>query len=64
MGCVHDVRSRGLCQIVELADCRPVVEVEVEWRFILKCVQPLRHLGRDRLELYILKSNFFNDRID
>ena len=51
-------------QIVELADCRPIVEFEVEWRFILKYVKPLRHLGRDRLDLCILKSNVFNDRVD
>jgi hypothetical protein len=64
MGCIHDVRSCGLRQIVELANCRPVVEFEVKWRFILKCVKPLRHLGRDRLDLCILKSNVFNDRVD
>jgi hypothetical protein len=39
MSSVHDVRFRGLCQVVELADCRPVVEIEVKMRFILKCVK-------------------------
>ncbi len=64
MGCVHDVRSRGLCKIIELTNCRPVVEFKVELRSILKCVKPLRHLGRDRLDLCILKSDVLNDRVD
>ncbi len=51
-------------EIVELADCRPIVKFEVEWRFILKCVKPLRHLGRDRLDLCILKSNVVNNRVN
>jgi hypothetical protein len=36
MGGIHDVRTSDLSQVVELADHRRIVEVEIKSRFFLE----------------------------
>jgi hypothetical protein len=33
---IHDVRTSSLSQVVELADHRPIVEIEIKNRFFLE----------------------------
>jgi hypothetical protein len=54
----------GLSQIVELADHRLIVEVEIECRFFLEGMQMQGDLGWNKFGLGILDPDVFNDEIN
>ncbi len=60
---IHDVRTSGLSQVVELAKHRPIVEVEIKNRFFLESMQTKWDLGWNRFGVGILDPNVINDRI-
>ncbi len=64
MGGIHDVRTSGLSQVVELADHRPIVEVEIKNRFFLESMQTQGDLGWNRFGVGILDPNIFNGGIN
>ncbi len=64
MGGIHDVRASGLSQVVELANHRPIVEIEIENRFFFEGMQTQGDLGWNWFGVGILVPNIFNDRIN
>jgi hypothetical protein len=58
---IHDVGTSGLSQIVELADHRPIVEVEIKCRFFLEGMQMQGALAWNKFGLGILDPDVFND---
>ncbi len=61
---VHDVGTSGLSQIVELANHRPIVEVEIKCRFFVEGMQTQGDLGWNRFGLGVLDPDIFNDGIN
>jgi hypothetical protein len=61
---IHDVRTSGLSQVVELAKHRPIVEVEIKNRFFLESMQTQGDLGWNRFGVGILVHNVFNGGIN
>jgi hypothetical protein len=61
---IHDVGTSGLSQIVELADHRPRVEVEIKCMFFLEGMQTQGDLGWNRFGLGVLDPDIFNDGIN
>ncbi len=61
---IHDVGTSGLSQIVELADHRPIIEVEIKCRFFLEGMQMQGDLGWNRFGLGVLDPDIFNDGIN
>ncbi len=61
---IHDVGTSGLSHIVELANHRPIVEVEIKCRFFFEGMQMQRDLGWNRFGLGVLDPNVFNDGIN
>ena len=53
-----------MSQVVELADHRPIVEVEIKNRFFLEGMQTQGDLGWNRFGVGILDLNVINDRIN
>ncbi len=61
---IHDVGTSGLSQIVELADHRPIIEVEIKCRFFLEGMQTQGDLGWNRFGHGVLEPDVFNDGIN
>ncbi len=61
---IHDVGTISLSQIVELANHRRIVEVEIECRFFLEDMQMQEDLSWNRFGLGILDPDIFNDGIN
>jgi len=63
---IHDVRTSGLSQVVELAKHRPIVEVEIKNknRFFLESMLTQGDLGWNKFGVGILDHNVFNGEIN
>jgi hypothetical protein len=61
---IHDIGTSGLSQIVELANHRLIVEVEIKCRFFLEGMQTQGDLGWNRFGLGVHDPDVFNDRIN
>jgi hypothetical protein len=51
---IHDIGTSDLSQIIELADHRRIVEVEIKCRFFLEGMQMQGDLGWNRFGLGVL----------
>jgi hypothetical protein len=61
---INDVGTSGLSQIVELADHRLIVEVEIKCMLFLEGMQTQGDLGWNRFGLGVLDPDIFNDGIN
>jgi hypothetical protein len=64
VGSVHDVPSWSLSETIQLANDRAIIEVQIERRSILECMEWHRHLGWHWLDHWVCQIGFLDDSIN
>jgi hypothetical protein len=61
---IHDIWARGLSQVVQLANNRAVVEIQINRRRIFVSMKQLSDFFWDRLSLGIIQANILDDGVN
>ncbi len=63
MGSVHDVALQSLGEVIQVANNAAIIEVQIEGRSVLACMEWHGYLGWHWLDLHICEIDILDDGI-